>query len=307
MTWPAELPVTHVRVARPTDKLDEVVRFYAGELGLPELDRFSGHAGYDGVMLGLPDAEHHLEFTAHGDGSPRPAPSAENLLVLYLGDRARFDATVERLRARHLPVALDNPYWAGIGAIAFEDPDGWRVVLVPGPAPLAEPDVGDFRVATYTGPREDLRALFELAEDSPAELDSYLYLGRVLVAVRHGEVIGHLQLVDTDRAGRVELKSMAVREPMQGRGVGRRLVEAAVELVAAESASEIVVATASADIGNLRFYQRLGFRMRSVQRDAFSSATGYPPDIHVDGIPLRDRVWLDRPVGPEQPPERPSG
>jgi hypothetical protein len=56
----------------------------------------------------------------------------------------------------------------------------------------------------------------------------------------------------------------------------------------------MVVATAAADIGNLRFYQRQGFRLRSVERDAFGPATGYPPGLAIDGIPLRDRVWLDR-------------
>ena len=69
----------------------------------------------------------------------------------------------------------------------------------------------DVRIETYSGPRVNLRRLFELAEDSAAELDSYIDAGRVLVA------------------------------------------------------------TAAADIGNLRFYQRQGFRMRSV------SGTPSPP------------------------------
>jgi hypothetical protein len=60
---------------------------------------------------------------------------------------------------------------------------------------------------------------------------------------------------------------------------------------------ETVVA-AAADVGNLRFYQRQGFRMRSIERDACTPATGYPPGISIDGIGLRDRVWLDRPVRP---------
>jgi hypothetical protein len=34
--------------------------------------------------------------------------------------------------------------------------------------------------------------------------------------------------------------------------------------------------------------------MRSVERDAITPATGYPPGIVIDGIPLRDRVWLDQ-------------
>jgi hypothetical protein len=54
-----------------------------------------------------------------------------------------------------------------------------------------------------------------------------------------------------------------------------------------------VVATAAADLGNLRFYQRQGFRMRPIERDAFTAATGYPPGPCIDGIELRDRVWLD--------------
>jgi ribosomal protein S18 acetylase RimI-like enzyme len=33
--------------------------------------------------------------------------------------------------------------------------------------------------------------------------------------------------------------------------------------------------------------------MRAVERDAFTTATGYEPGLHVDGIELRDRVWLD--------------
>jgi GNAT superfamily N-acetyltransferase len=87
---------------------------------------------------------------------------------------------------------------------------------------------------------------------------------------------------------------MAVRTEDQGHGIGAQLVAAAIELVTAEADwAVMVVATATADIGNLRFYQRQGFRMRSIERDAFIPANGYPAGIRVDGIELRDRVWLD--------------
>jgi hypothetical protein len=52
----------------------------------------------------------------------------------------------------------------------------------------------NIRVETHTGLREVLRPLFELAEDSAAQLDSYLRTGRVLVALCGEQVIGHLQL-----------------------------------------------------------------------------------------------------------------
>jgi GNAT superfamily N-acetyltransferase len=155
---------------------------------------------------------------------------------------------------------------------------------------------GDVSIETYGGPRDRLRALFELAEDSAAELDSYIDAGRVLVAVADGEVVGHLQLTGTGDPRQVEIKNMAVRETRQGHGIGRQLIQAAVDLAAAEAMNTILVATAAADIGNLRFYQRQGFRMRSIERDAFTPATGYPPGLRIDGIELRDRVWLDRVV-----------
>jgi catechol 2,3-dioxygenase-like lactoylglutathione lyase family enzyme len=132
--WPDDLAVAQVRIARPTDRLQEVERFYSTHLGLPVIYRFENHADYDGVMLGLPGTDYHLEFTSYADGSPCPAPSSDNLLVLYFHGEARMYDAVERLAAAgHEPVEAENPYWAGVGALTFEDPDGWRVTLVPKP------------------------------------------------------------------------------------------------------------------------------------------------------------------------------
>lgn len=115
-----------VRVARQTGQLDTVVAFYRDRLGLPELARFTGHDGYDGVMLDLPGTAAHLEFTATAHVDP-PQPHVEDLLVLYLGDRE----TVDRLVARSGvdPVPSVNPYWDRVG-VTITDPDGFRVVLV---------------------------------------------------------------------------------------------------------------------------------------------------------------------------------
>jgi catechol 2,3-dioxygenase-like lactoylglutathione lyase family enzyme len=118
-----------VRFARPTDRLDEVVRFYRDGLGLQELARFADHDGFDGVMLGEPGGRYHLEFThARGHAAGR-APSQDNLLVFYLPDEARWRAATERMkRYGYEAVASFNPYWDRQG-VTFEDADGYRVVL----------------------------------------------------------------------------------------------------------------------------------------------------------------------------------
>ena len=116
-----------VRVARHTQRLDEVVAFYRDGIGLPELGGFRGHEGYDGVFLDLPGTGAHLELTDGGEhGAPQPHP--ESLLVLYLGDERAVEEVAARLERDPVPPA--NPYWAEHG-LTFEDPDGFRVVLVP--------------------------------------------------------------------------------------------------------------------------------------------------------------------------------
>jgi catechol 2,3-dioxygenase-like lactoylglutathione lyase family enzyme len=133
-SWPVGLTIAQVRIARPTDQLPQVEAFYAHHLGLPVLYRFENHAGFDGVMIGLPGTDYHLEFTSHIHGSPCPAPTRDNLLVLYFHNDAQMYDAVERLASQgHHPVDAENPYWATVGAVTFEDPDGWRVVLAPKP------------------------------------------------------------------------------------------------------------------------------------------------------------------------------
>ena len=81
-------------------------------------------------MIGLPDASYHLEFTQHIDGSPCPAPTRDNLLVLYIPNRQTIQRIAENLHAMGYPeVEPENPYWEEKG-VTIEDPDGWRIVLM---------------------------------------------------------------------------------------------------------------------------------------------------------------------------------
>jgi ribosomal protein S18 acetylase RimI-like enzyme len=133
--------------------------------------------------------------------------------------------------------------------------------------------------------------LFRLAEDSDIQLASYLDLGRVLVARDGDALVGHVQVVP--RGGdEVEIKSLAVVPDRQRAGLGRTLVEGAIEHAARAGVSRVLVSTAAADTGALRFYQRCGFRMLAIDRDAFVPETGYPDPILIDGVAIRDRVWF---------------
>jgi len=120
---------TVLRVTRPSDHFDEVVRFYTEGLNLSVLGSFKDHEGFDGVMLGVPGTSYHLEFTRkHGHRAGR-APTEDNLLVFYLPDKQAWQAAVDRMTASgYKAVTSYNPYWDQNGC-TYEDPDGYRVVL----------------------------------------------------------------------------------------------------------------------------------------------------------------------------------
>jgi catechol 2,3-dioxygenase-like lactoylglutathione lyase family enzyme len=124
-----DLGRAHLRVARPTDDLAAVVNFYRDGLGFEVLYEFTGHEGFDGVMLGHRGAAYHLEFTRKAGHEAGRAPTAENLLVFYLPDPEHWTRAVARLEGQgHKAVKSFNPYWDRQGK-TFEDPDGYRVVL----------------------------------------------------------------------------------------------------------------------------------------------------------------------------------
>ena len=103
-----------MRVARPTADLDRIRSFYEHVVGLPLLWSFVDHDGFDGAIFGLPDERAQLEIvrSPHGDV---PAPTNEDVLVLYQSDTSAADDLVARLRrAGAVEVSDDptlNPYW----------------------------------------------------------------------------------------------------------------------------------------------------------------------------------------------------
>jgi catechol 2,3-dioxygenase-like lactoylglutathione lyase family enzyme len=130
MTTNAHLATAHLRVARPTDDLTACVAFYCDGLGLEVIDSFTDHDGFDGVMLGIRGAPYHLELTRKAGHVVGRAPTEDNLLVFYLPDRAAWEQSIARLQAAgHASVPSFNPYW-DISGKTFEDPDGYRIVLV---------------------------------------------------------------------------------------------------------------------------------------------------------------------------------
>ena len=130
------MPNISMRVARPTRDLDRIRTFYEHAVGLPLLWAFVDHDGFDGVIFGVPDERAQLELvrSPHGD---TPSPTPEDALVLYgNGGTAAADIVARLDQAATPEVTPDdptlNPYWPRQGARCFVDPDGYRLIIVPG-------------------------------------------------------------------------------------------------------------------------------------------------------------------------------
>jgi catechol 2,3-dioxygenase-like lactoylglutathione lyase family enzyme len=120
---------TVLRIARETERFENVLRFYTEGLGLAVLGAFEDHDGFDGVMVGIPGARFHLEFTRRRGQVIGRTPDPHQLLVFYIPDSSAWRALVDRMHAAgYRAVSSSNPYWDRAG-LTFEDPDGWRVVL----------------------------------------------------------------------------------------------------------------------------------------------------------------------------------
>lgn len=118
-----------LRIARPSRDLAAAERFWKEGLGLSELYRHASEGSEHALLiLGWPDASWHLELTVDPTGAQQPSPTADDLLVVYLGEEVPAEL-VERLeRCGGQRVAAYNPYWDEWG-VTLEDPDGYRLVL----------------------------------------------------------------------------------------------------------------------------------------------------------------------------------
>lgn len=116
------------RYARHTNALQPIIDFYTHVMGFEVLGNFENHAGYDGVFLGLPGNDWHLEFTC-SEQAPQHQADADDLLVFYCYSEAERQAIVRASMAMgHHPVQSTNPYWQEHG-MQLNDPDGYGLIL----------------------------------------------------------------------------------------------------------------------------------------------------------------------------------
>ncbi|WP_347338305.1 GNAT family N-acetyltransferase [Tumebacillus amylolyticus] len=141
--------------------------------------------------------------------------------------------------------------------------------------------------------REAYLPLLLLADPSEEMVRRYLSEGELFSwLTSEGETVGVLHLTDGE-TGVVEVRNIAVREQYQGQGHGRALLESILKLLRERGGvDKVVVRTGNSSIGNLAFYQKVGFRIMAIDHDYFIREYANP--IIEDGIRCRDQLLLAR-------------
>lgn len=117
-----------LRIARHTNDLEKIKSFYIGILGLELLGTFENHDNYDGVFIGKPNLDWHLEFTKSNDLANHTFDE-DDILVFYPETILEYKAFIDNLlNSTYLTITSKNPYWNENGKM-FLDPDGYRIVI----------------------------------------------------------------------------------------------------------------------------------------------------------------------------------
>jgi ribosomal protein S18 acetylase RimI-like enzyme len=139
--------------------------------------------------------------------------------------------------------------------------------------PLATLDRAAWTPFSSPGPLDEREPFFN--ERTPLE--------DVLVAVVDGEVAGYVRLNRSSRFRSSDhvltVNGIAVDPALQGRGVGRALIEAAVAEARARGARRLTLRVFSANERARRLYESAGFVVEGVLRDEFLLDGRYVDDV----------------------------
>ncbi len=160
--------------------------------------------------------------------------------------------------------------------------------------PNAPLDVRRVEAAAFDELTAKLAHLLLEADPSRDRVAAYVKTGECYAAYAGDRLVGVYVLVPPDRpedADALELINIAVAEERRGTGLGRRLIEDAVERARRAGVSRLVLGTGNSSIDQIAFYQKRGFCITGVDRDFF--VRNYDEPIYENGIQCRDMIRFE--------------
>lgn len=137
---------------------------------------------------------------------------------------------------------------------------------------------------------KSLYDLLLLADPSRRVFDSYLPHSDLYVASESGNVLGVVVLFPLDK-DTVEIKNQAVKPVHQGKGIGKWLLEKSTAVAGQRHFKRLIIGTANSSLHQLALYQKVGFKVYSVQKDFF--VKNYPEPIFENRMQAKGMIMLE--------------
>ena len=116
------------RIARHTNDLEKIKTFYTKVLGFEVLGSFENHDNYNGIFIGKPNSDWHLEFTQSNEIVEFHF-NEDDSLVFYPEEISEYNQLLENIQKQNISIIkAKNPYWNENGKMIL-DPDGYRIII----------------------------------------------------------------------------------------------------------------------------------------------------------------------------------
>lgn len=131
--------------------------------------------------------------------------------------------------------------------------------------------------------------LLLLADPSREMIDRYIHRSSIFVAYLSEEIVAVYVLHKTSE-DTVEIKNIAVATHLQGKGIGKYLIQHGIEKARQDGFSYITIGTGNSSLEQLYLYQKSGFDIFSLKEHFFTSQ--YPEPIYENGIQCKHMIML---------------
>ncbi len=133
------------------------------------------------------------------------------------------------------------------------------------------------------------------ADETQESINKYLFDSNVYEAQlpEREEPVGVFCLFRVDSTT-VELKNIAVDEPLRGMGIGSIMLVRAMGIAVTDGYREMIIGTGTEDCAPapVRFYEKNGFRKSGLRKNFF--VDNFPEPIYENGVQLKDMLILSR-------------
>lgn len=130
------------------------------------------------------------------------------------------------------------------------------------------------------------------ADPDIEKVKAYCQTEKIFVLTdNQNETIGVYVLEHTKSAQTAEILNVAIAENYQNLGLGKRLIQHAIQESKQLNKQKLVVATGNSSINQIAFYQKCGFEMVAIVQNYFIDH--YEKPIFENGIPCKHQLIFE--------------